>query len=134
MKFRLHLVHEADPQLIRRLDWLYSQLERLHQQNATILSNQERIMATLDEVLTAVNDEASQEDSIVVLLGQLREQIAGLTSGNLPPDVQAKVDAVFTGLQANKAKLAAAIANTGTNPTPVTPPTDPIPPTPAVGA
>lgn len=75
-------------------------------------------MATLDETLQAVNDESTQEDSIVTLLQQLREQITGLTSGNLPPDVQAKVDAIFTRLQDNKAKLAAAIANTGSNPAP----------------
>lgn len=119
MKLTVHLVHEADPRLIQRLDHIYTVFEHLQGQVAAVLSNQERIMATLDETLQAVNDESTQEDSIVVLLQQLREQIVGLTGGNLPPDVQAEVDAIFTKLQDNKTKLAAAIANTGSNPAPV---------------
>lgn len=134
MRLDIHHNYHADQTLQQRLDWLYGQLERLHGQVAHIISNQESIMATLDEVLQAVKDESTQEDSVVVLLQQLREQIAGLVAGNLPPDVQAKVDAVFTGLQANKAKLAGAIANTGPNPPAPAPVPAPNPaPTPATG-
>lgn len=111
MQFHVHHHAVPDRQTQQRLDLLLTLLE-------TVIANQEKIMATLDEVLAAVNDESTQEDSIVALLQQLREQIAGLTSGTLPPDVQAKVDAIFTGLQSNKAKLAAAVANTGSNPAP----------------
>lgn len=121
MPFRVHIVHEADPRLLMRLDAMHSAIERIEGQVTVVLKNQGVIMATLDETLQAVNDESTQEDSIVTLLQQLREQITGLTSGNLPPDVQAKVDAVFTKLQDNKAKLAAAINSGSATPNMSTP-------------
>ncbi len=71
---------------------------------------------TLDDVLGAVTDEATVEDSVLALLTSIKAQLDA-AGGN-----QAKIDAIFSGLQANKAKLAAALlANTPTPPTPPTP-------------
>ena len=72
------------------------------------------IMASLDQVLTDVQDESTQIDALSTLTAGLKQQLADALAGvNLPPDVQAKVDAVFAGVEANKAKVVAAInANT----------------------
>ena len=81
---------------------------------AQILSNQRKIMATLDEVLTDVADEGTQIDSLSVLVAGMKQQLADALAGTtLPPAVQAKVDAVFAGVEANKQKVVDAInANT----------------------
>ncbi len=128
MPFRLHIVHEADARLWQRLDWIHSQLERLHQQNTAILSNQESIMATIKELVASVAEVKGKADSIGMLITQLREQIAGLIAGNLPADVQAQVDQAFADAEAAKAELSAAVDNPGTpTPVPGTPPTAPAP-------
>lgn len=84
-----------------------------------ILRRLERIMHTLDEVLADVTEEGTKIDSLTVFVAGLKQQIADALSGvKLPPAVQAKVDAVFDAVEANKAKVVAAMdANT--------PPTEP---------
>lgn len=82
----------------------------IHRKINRILAQQEAIMATLDQVLQDVTDESTRLDSISALIDGLRKQIADILSGaNLPPDVQAKVDAIFTAAEANKAKIDAAL-------------------------
>lgn len=72
-----------------------------------ILANQEKIMATLDEVLQDVTDETTAIDSVAALIQGLRDQIA---AAGLSPADQAKVDAIFATAETNKAKIAAALA------------------------
>lgn len=69
---------------------------------------------TLDEVLADVTGEGSQIDSLVALVNGIEQQLKdALANTTLPPDVQAKVDAVFDAVEANKAKVVGAInANT----------------------
>lgn len=87
------------------------------EQYGLILSKMETIMATLDEVLAEVTDESTRLDSIQALIDGIKQQLADALSGAaLPPDVQAKIDAVFAGLTGNKAKIDKAL-NTGV-PTP----------------
>ena len=70
------------------------------------LDRLETIMATLDQVLADVTDESSRLDSISALIDGLRQQLADALSGaTLPPDVQAKVDAVFAAAETNKGKI-----------------------------
>ncbi len=70
----------------------------------------EKIMATLDQILTDVTNESSQLDSLNALIQGLKQQLADALSGTtLPPAVQAKVDAIFTDTEANAAKIAQAI-------------------------
>lgn len=70
-------------------------------------------MSTIDDVLTEVTDESGRLDSIQTLIEGVEKQLADALSGTtLPPAVQAKVDAVFTTLSANKAKIDKAL-NTG---------------------
>lgn len=81
-----------------------------------ILRTERQIMATLDDVLTEVAEESTVDDSIVALLENIKAQLDA-AGGN-----QAKIDQIFAGLQANKAKLAAALL-AGTPSAPPTPPT-----------
>lgn len=85
-------------------------LEFLHLINTKI----ENMAQTLDEVLQAVTDESTVDDSIIALLNgisqQLKDALAGAT---LSPESQAKVDAIFAGINQNKQKVADAVtANT----------------------
>lgn len=140
MPFRLHIVHESDQALRQRLDWLYSASERTLSALEQVISNQElvykrlveteeSIMATIKQLIDDVAAVRGQADSVGTLITQLREQITGLTSGNLPADVQAQVDKAFADAEASKAELATAIAAPGT----VTVPPPAPAPAPAVG-
>jgi len=76
-------------------------------------------MASLDDVLADVTGETTRLDSLSTLISGIRQQLADALSGaSLPPAVQAKVDAIFTAAEANKAKIDTAL---NTN---VPPPTD----------
>lgn len=77
----------------------------------------DKIMATLDEVLADAQAESTVDDSIIALLTSIKAQLDALLGGSLPPDLQAKVDAIFTQLEQNKAKVAAAVT-ANTPPTP----------------
>jgi uncharacterized protein YoxC len=69
------------------------------------------LMATLDQILADVTAESTAIDSVVALIDGLKKQLADALAGvTLPAAVQAKVDAIFTGTEANAAKVAAALA------------------------
>lgn len=86
-------------------------LREMNRKLSEILSNQETMMATLDQILQDVTDESTAIDSISTLIAGLKQQLAdALANTSLPPDVQAKIDAVFSAAESNKAKLAAALA------------------------
>lgn len=75
-----------------------------------ILANQEKIMASLDDVLSEVTDESTRLDSIQALIDGIKKQLADALAGTtLPPAVQTKVDAVFAGLTTNKGKIDTAL-------------------------
>ncbi len=80
------------------------------------------IMATLDDVLAVVTEEAGQIDSMIALMTGLQQQLADALAGiTLPAQVQAKVDAIFTQAKADSDKIVAAIA--ANSPPPATPET-----------
>jgi uncharacterized protein YukE len=70
-----------------------------------------KIMATLDEILEVVTATSGTADSIVALITGLKQQVADLIAqiGTLPPEFQAKADAIFDAAIANKAKLDTAV-------------------------
>jgi len=104
MPFEIHVHHHFH-------DAPSSEVIRLLNQ---IISNQGKAMATLDDVLSDVKDESTQIDSLSTLMDGIKQQLADALSGaSLPPNVQAKVDAVFAGVEANKAKVVQAL-NAGT--------------------
>lgn len=81
---------------------------------AHIIEQLEKIMATLDETLAAVTAEDTKVDSIIALVGGLKQQLADALSGvTLPAATQAKVDAIFAQATASAGKIDTAItANT----------------------
>lgn len=80
------------------------------QKIVTALQKLEAIMATLDEVLVDVKAETTQITSLSVLTAGLKQQLADALSGvSLPPGVQAKVDAIFSGVESNKQAVVDAI-------------------------
>ena len=71
----------------------------------------DKLMATLDQVLQDVTDESTAIDSVSALISGLQQQLKDALAGaTISPAVQAKIDAVFTAAETNKAKLAAALA------------------------
>lgn len=71
------------------------------------------IMPTLDQILADTSEETTLIASVSTLLDGLRLQLADVLAGVLPPDVQAKVDAIFAATESNKAALAKALESPG---------------------
>jgi hypothetical protein len=65
---------------------------------------------TLDDVITDMTEETTTIGGIQAFIDGLKQQLTDALSGTtLPPAVQAKVDAVFTAAESNKAALATAL-------------------------
>jgi hypothetical protein len=95
--------HSDDAELKGRLDHIQSSLNALFTQG-------KQIMETLDTILADVTDESTQIAGLSTLTAGLKQQLADALAGTtLPPAVQAKVDAVFAGVEANKAAVIKAI-------------------------
>jgi hypothetical protein len=75
---------------------------------------------TLDEVLADVTEESTVIDSLATLTAGIKTQLDAALKGALTLEQQAKVDAIFAAVEANKKKVADAIT---ANTTVVTPPT-----------
>lgn len=79
-----------------------------------IIQKLNTMAVTLDQTLQSVRDNATVGDSVIALLTDIKKRLDDALSGTtLPPEVQAKVDAIFQASEDDKAKLEAAIlANT----------------------
>lgn len=80
-------------------------------------------MATLDDVLNKVTEQSGTINSMKVFIAALEQQVRDALNGvTLPPEAQRKLDLVFTGLDQNNRRIAAAIDNdpntTGEEPSP----------------
>jgi hypothetical protein len=74
-----------------------------------ILMKENHIMATIQDVTAAVAAESTVDDSIIALLNGIVQQLKDAQAANDP----AALDAVVSSIQANTAKLQAAVtANT----------------------
>lgn len=69
-------------------------------------------MANIDEILAEVSAQTSKIDGIDALMDGMRKQIADLiaSQGNIPEELQQKIDAVFATAKQNSDKIDAAIA------------------------
>jgi hypothetical protein len=83
-----------DPAIARKLDDILAALE----------SMESNIMAKLDDIIADVADESTVDDSIITLLNNIAQQLKD--AGQDPAKLQALQDAI----DANKAKIAAAVA------------------------
>lgn len=74
--------------------------------------NQEAIMATLAELVAAVEAEKTQVDSITTLVGQLKSMLdaALANAGTLTPEQQAAIDSVFAQVTDDTNRIAEAVA------------------------
>lgn len=123
MRLDIHMHHHADPVDTRVLDKL-----------DLILAYLENLMTSLDRIEAAVAKQTTLEDSALALITDLKHQVADALAGaKLPPDVEARLAAIFPVLEGNNDRVAAAIvANTGVVPGPTTTPppvADPAPTT-----
>jgi|SRR5882762_338415 len=74
-----------------------------------IIQKENTIMATMQDVAAAVAAESTVDDSIIVLLNGIAQQLKDALAANDPVALQAVVD----GIHANTAKIQAAVtANT----------------------
>lgn len=113
MAFEIHVHHHLHGALDTEVIGLLKQ----------IIANQGKAMATLDDVLADVTDEGNQIDSLSTLMAGVQQQLKDALAGTtLPAGVQAKVDAVFSAVEANKAKVVTAI-NAGSTTAPASPTT-----------
>jgi|GEM_PF-5309038 TATA-binding protein-associated factor Taf7 len=89
-------------------------LNRIENKLDFLIKREAQMSATLDQVVQDVTDESTIEDSLIALISGIQTQLtAALAGTTISPANQAKIDAVFSGLEANKTKLAAAVtANT----------------------
>lgn len=69
-------------------------------------------MATIDELVIAVSKEVTDVDSLLALIGGLKQQLLDALAqvGQLTPDQQAAIDGVFASLSANDQRVADALA------------------------
>lgn len=106
---RLRRIENEQVALSRQLNALSTQLTKIGNQ----------IMATLQDITQAVTDEKTVEDSVLVLLNNIEQQLKDAIAQNNPAAMQAVVDQIT----AQKQTMADAVAAN-------TPPPPPPPPGP----
>lgn len=95
------------------LAYIRSKVDSLSRVVGKLKAGEDLTMKTLDEVLAAVKEEGTQQGSLITLTSGIKAQLDAVLAGQLPPAAQAKVDAIFAQVDADKAKVVDAInANT----------------------
>jgi len=97
-------------------------LEKILEIQHLIIQKLNDMAATLDQILADTADESTVIDSLATLTAGLKAQLDAVLAGNLTPDQQAKVDAIFSAVDANKAKVAKAVTDNTPAATPPPPP------------
>lgn len=121
-------VHRVDDGILTSIVGQIAEIRALVQR---VIEKENETMATIDEVLADVQAESTQLDSLAALIGGLRTQLAdALADTTIPAETQAKIDAVFTAVEANKAKIMGALTTTSDGTTPATPVETPVADTP----
>lgn len=79
----------------------------------------EKIMPTLDETLAKVTEQGDRLDSLLAFVSGLKKQLEEALAGQMTPEMQAKIDAIFTEAEENRAKIDEALnVNVPPPPTP----------------
>jgi hypothetical protein len=99
------------------MDEVVHLLRTLNRKADFALNRLEIIMAKIDDLKAAVQRNSDAEDSVIVLLQGISQQLKDAVAANDP----AQIDAVISSLDANTARLAAAVVEN----TPSTPPVAP---------
>lgn len=109
MRFEIDINFKGDARQTHLLTQILQRLDVIERKEATI-------MASIDDVITDVTAETTLIGGVQTLVQGLKDQLAAALAGtNIPADVQAKIDAAFAGLEANKTALAL-VTNTPTPP------------------
>ncbi len=89
-----------DPEVLVRIDTLVGLLQQtIQKENA--------IMSTLDDIVTAVAAQTTMIGSLQTFVQGLEDQIKALPG--LTPAMQAKIDTIFAGVDANEKAIANAM-------------------------
>lgn len=89
-----------------RLDYLCQHIYALERRSITIEQQGNTIMATLQDIQAAVAAEKTVEDSVLVLLSNIEQQLKDAIASNDPAAMQAVVDQI----NAQKQTMADAVA------------------------
>lgn len=111
----------------RELDLLHEEIGVIHKHLHTLVQQGTMIMATLQEVLTAEQDERSELDRVLAAIDSIEQQLKDAqANGNDPAAIQSILDQIASNKQAMVDKLnSIAQAPPADNPpVTVTPPTD----------
>lgn len=99
--------------------WSYAEKQfaiafnKLLSRQSRILTKLEAIMATLDDLVAAAENEDTKLDSLIALTVEIKRKLDEALAGVLTPEQQAKVDAVFAAISDNPQRIQDAIdANT----------------------
>ncbi len=89
--------------------WPFSErtLNRIERRIWALQQRIDEMAHTLDELMLAVSAETTVVDSVVVLVKELRDQIAAIP--DMTPEMQAKVDSLFDAVTADASKLAGVV-------------------------
>jgi DNA-binding FrmR family transcriptional regulator len=85
------------------------QVGRVLGQITTLQKGLTDMARSLDEILAQVTAQRGQIESLVALTAGIKAQLDAVLAGTLPPEMQAKVDAIFDGVKANSEAVVAAI-------------------------
>ncbi len=111
-------MNQADFDTInKKLDAILTQLGVDHRLLAAVKTEEDKMAQTLDDCLADITDLGSKEDGLITLTANIKAQLDAITAGALTPAQQAKVDAIFAGVEARKTAVVTALdANTPKTP------------------
>lgn len=99
----------------KKLDTILAQQGTDHRLLAAVKTEEDKMAQTLDDCLADITDLGSKEDGLITLTASIKAQLDAITAGALTQ--QAKVDAIFAGVEARKTAVVTAIdANTPKTP------------------
>lgn len=103
-------------------------LERIENKLNILIKKENKMDVTIDQILAEATSETTLQGSIITLINSIQAQLTAALSGTtIPPDVQAKMNAVFSTLTSNDAAVTAAITANTPIASPVAPPVTPAP-------
>jgi hypothetical protein len=81
----------------------------IHEAECSINRKLEKIMTRLEDLLDAVAAQQTQIDSLITLVGGMRQQVIEAMGSTITPSQQMRIDQVFEAVRANADDIAAAI-------------------------
>lgn len=86
-----------------------------------LINLMERMMPTLDETLAKVTEQGDRLDSLIAFVTGLKQQLEEALKGQITPEMQAKIDAIFNEADENAKKIDDALNLNVPPPTPLQP-------------